>query len=65
MKLHEALEFAANKKVNEDGNTQSMEFFLKSFDRGLRPFRKILQYTEIARWKIENLNMLKTFVDLC
>jgi len=42
-----------------------MEFFLKSFDRGSRPFRKILQYTEIARWKIENLNTLKTFVDLC
>ena len=27
MRLHEALELAANKKVNEDGNIQSMEFF--------------------------------------
>ncbi len=34
MRLHEALEFAANKKANEDGKLQSLEFFLKSFDRG-------------------------------
>jgi hypothetical protein len=65
MRLHEALEFAANKKANEDGNTQSLEFFLKSFDRGSRPYRKILQLTEIARWKIENLNTFKTFIKVC
>jgi hypothetical protein len=57
MRLHEALEFAANKKANEDGKSQSLEFFLKSFDRGSSPYRKILQLTEIARWKIENLKL--------
>jgi hypothetical protein len=65
MRLHEALEFAANKKANEDGKSQSMGFFLKSFDRGSRQYRKILQLTEISRWKIENLNTLKTFIELC
>jgi hypothetical protein len=53
------------KKTNEVGNIQSLEFFLKNFDRGSRPFRKILQYTEISRWKIENLNTVKTFVEIC
>jgi hypothetical protein len=64
MRLHEALEFAKNKKTNDDGSAQSLDFFLRSFDRGSKPFRKILQYTEVSRWNVENLNTVKTFIEI-
>jgi hypothetical protein len=47
MRVHEALQFAALKFENEEASTvQSLDFFLKSFDKGSKPFRKILQRNE-------------------
>jgi hypothetical protein len=65
MRLHEALEFAASKKREDDIKpTQSIDFFLRNFERGSKPFRRILQHKEIKRWKIENLNTVKTFFEI-
>jgi hypothetical protein len=62
MRLHEALEFAASKKRQDDVKpTQSIDFFLRNFERGSKPYRRILQHKEINRWKIENLNTAKLF----
>jgi hypothetical protein len=65
MRIHEALQFAALKLENDEASTvQSLGFFLKSFDRGSKPFRKILQKNEVKKWKIANLNMVNTFLNL-
>ncbi len=65
MRLHEALEFAASKKREEDVKpTQSIDFFLRNLERGSKPYRCILQHKEINRWKIENLNTAKTFFEI-
>jgi hypothetical protein len=48
MRLHEALEFANSKKRDDDIKpTQSIDFFLWNFERGSKPYRRILQHKEI------------------
>jgi hypothetical protein len=69
MRLHEALQFAVDKRTNANANlavkpTQSLDFFLKSFERGSKPFRRILQFKERSKWKIETLNTVKTFCEI-
>jgi len=65
MRLHEALRYAVDRRANvNEAPTQSLEFFLKSFDRGSKPFRRILQHKEKSKWKIENLNTVKTFCEI-
>jgi hypothetical protein len=65
MRTHEALQFAVLKYGNEEASTvQSLDFFLKSFDKGSKPFRKILQRNEVKKWKIANLNTVNTFLSL-
>jgi hypothetical protein len=65
MRLHEALQFAKNKfDKNLNGTTKSMDFFLKSFEKGSKPFRRILQHEEVKSWKIEGLNTVKTFCEI-
>jgi hypothetical protein len=65
MRVHEALQFAKLKRGNADaGTVQSLDFFIKTFDRGSKPFRRILQHKAIKSWNIENLNTVKTFCDI-
>jgi len=65
MRLHEALEFTAAKNRNDDIKpSQSLEFFFRNFDRGSKPFRRILLAKELKRWKVENLNTAKTFIEI-
>jgi hypothetical protein len=65
MRLHEALEFMAAKKRNDGIKpSQSLDFFFRNFDRGSKPFRRILLTKELQRWKIENLNTAKTFIEI-
>jgi len=65
MRLHEALQFARNKfDKDTSGTTKSLDFFLKSFEKGSKPFRRILQFKEIKTWKIEGLNTVKTFCEI-
>jgi hypothetical protein len=65
MRLHEALQFAVLKLGNDEASTvQSLDFFLKSFDKGSKPYRKILQRNTVKKWKIANLNTANTFLSL-
>jgi len=65
MRLHEALHFAKTKfDKDSNGTTKSMDFFLKSFEKGSKPFQRILQHAEIKSWKIEGLNTVKTFCEI-
>jgi hypothetical protein len=65
MRVHEALQFYVNSRKNyEESPAVSLEFFIKSFNRGSKPFRTILRYAENSRLKIENLNTVTTFFSL-
>jgi hypothetical protein len=64
MRLHEALAFYARQYANNEGPSQSMIFFLKSFEKGSKPFRRILQYNEINRSTVSNISTVKTFFTL-
>jgi hypothetical protein len=65
MRLHEALQFAVDSRRNEEAlPSQSLDFFLKSFEKGSKPFRRILRYKENSKLKICNLNTVKTFFEL-
>jgi hypothetical protein len=66
MRKHAALHFS----VNRDGNVaqpmapQSLNFFLKSFGKGSKFFRRILQDADLKRLDINNLNTVVTFVGI-
>ncbi len=65
MRLHEALQFYVNSRKNDEQTfAVSLEFFIKSFNRGSKPFRTILRYAENSRLSIENLNTVTTFFSL-
>jgi hypothetical protein len=65
MRLHEALQLFAGRIRNEIAVApQSLEMFLKSFNKGSKPFRKILQYEENKSLNISNLNSVTTFCAL-
>jgi exonuclease III len=50
MRLHEALGVVVNNnRGNEDKPTMSLEFFVRSFEKGSRPFRRILCYNSLKR----------------
>jgi hypothetical protein len=60
MRLHEALQFAVDsRRNNEQLPTQSLEFFLKSFEKGSRAFRRVLRFKEDSKLKINKLNTVK------
>jgi hypothetical protein len=65
MRLNEAIQFDVDgRRNNEPLPTQSLEFFLKSFEKGSRPFRRILRYKEDSKLKINKLNTVKTFFEI-
>jgi hypothetical protein len=65
MRLHEALQYAVETRRNDEAfPSQSLDFFLKSFEKRSKPFRGILRYKENSKLKIRNLNTVKTFFEL-
>jgi len=65
MRVHGALQFYKNKiGVTEPAPEQSLEFFLRSFKKGSKPFRRILEYREFSGLKIAELNLVTTFVTI-
>ncbi len=64
MRLHEALAFYSRQFVNNEGPSQSLQFFLKTFDRGSKPFRRVLQHAEISRITVAGINTVQTFFSL-
>jgi hypothetical protein len=65
MRLHEALEFYKNKKNNDAvGPAVSIEFFMKTFTRGSKPFRKILGYSDVSKQKIERVHTVQSFFEI-
>jgi hypothetical protein len=65
MRLYESMQFSVNNRRNMDIKpTQSMDFFLKSFETESKPFRRILGYKEKMGYNIATLNTVKTFTEL-
>jgi hypothetical protein len=66
MRLHEALEFYKNKKANNEnpGPAVSIEFFMRTFTRGSKPFRRILCHNEYSKQKIEKVHTVKSFFEI-
>jgi hypothetical protein len=64
MRLHEALAFYSRQYVNNEGPSQSLQFFIKTFDRGSKPFGRILQHDENSRVTVAGINMVQTFFSL-
>ncbi len=65
MRLYEALQFTVNSRRDDEiKQSQSLEFFIKSFEKGSKPFRRILNYRESIGYNISTLNTVKTFSDL-
>jgi len=65
MRIHEALQFTKDSRREGDSKpTQSLEFFLKSFDKGSKPYRRILRFKENSKLKISTLNTVKSFFEI-
>ena len=65
MRIHGALRFYKNSRRNaETLPTQSIDFFLKTFQRGSKPFRRILTNVKVNNLKIESTNSVRTFFTL-
>jgi len=64
MRLHEALDFYARQYANNVGPSQSVAFFLKSFEKGSKPFRRILQHNETNRSTVGGITTVKKFFSL-
>jgi hypothetical protein len=64
LRLHEALGVFSENKPENNTLPQSLEFFLKSFDKGSKPFRRILMNTDIDKVKMSSVNTVKTFFTL-
>jgi hypothetical protein len=64
LRIHEALRFYAENKDDSAVPAQSLEFFMKSFEKGSKPFRRILQNAEIEKVRLSNVNTVKTFFSL-
>jgi hypothetical protein len=66
MRLHEALELYKNKKAGNDnpGPAVGIEFFMKTFTRGSKPFRRILCHSEFIKQKIENVHTVRSFFEI-
>jgi hypothetical protein len=61
MRLHEALQLANERHNDEEKPVQSMEFFIKSFTKGSKPFRRILNDSEFKKLQIEKVNTVTSF----
>jgi hypothetical protein len=69
MRIHESLEFSVRKIRDDMANAdpvppQSLDFFIKSFEKGSKPFRRFLQHGELKKLKINRLNTVLTFVEI-
>jgi hypothetical protein len=64
LRLHEALGVFSENKPENNTLPQSLEFFLKSFDKGSKPFRRILMDTDIDKVKMSSVITVKTFFTL-
>jgi hypothetical protein len=64
LRIHEALGVFSENKPDNDILPQSLEFFLKSFEKGSKPFRRILMNADIDKVKMRNVNTVKTFFTL-
>jgi hypothetical protein len=65
MRLYEALQFTVNSRRDDEiKQSQSLEFSIKSFEKGSKPFRRILNYRESVGYNVITLNTVKTFSDL-
>lgn len=65
MRLHESLQFYKDKKRDDNpGPSVSLEFFLKTFTKGSKPFRHVLKFGEFSKLNIANLNTVKTFFSI-
>jgi len=64
MRLHEALQFFANRRrgANVAKPSQSLEFFLKTFVKGSKPYRRIL--SESRSLDIQTLNTVTSFCNI-
>jgi hypothetical protein len=56
--------FVRNRRQEEVVAPQSTEYFLKSFGKGSKPYRRILQYNSLRSQNILTLNTVKTFCEL-
>jgi len=62
MRIHEALQFYKNsRRGNEPKLSQSLDWFLKSFEKGSKPYRRILETRENSNLDILSLNLVTTF----
>jgi hypothetical protein len=64
MRLHEALAVYSRQYANNAGPSQNLHFYLKTFDRGSKPFRRILQHAENIRTTVSGINTVQTFFSL-
>jgi len=64
LRIHEALRFYSDTKNDSAVPAQSLEFLMKSFEKGSKPFRRILQFADIEKLKLNNVNTVKTFFSL-
>jgi hypothetical protein len=65
MRIHEALQFTKDSRREGDRKpAQSFEFFLKSFDKGSKPYRRILRFKENSKLKISTINTVKSFFEI-
>ncbi len=65
MRIHESLQFyIANRREDEPVPDQSVGFFLKTFTRGSRPYRRILEYNINSKEKLAQNNTVVTFFRL-
>jgi hypothetical protein len=67
MRINGSLQFSTirqREREREATAPQSLEFFLKSLEKGSKPFSRVLQNAEIERLDINTLNTVVTFVEI-
>ena len=65
MRVHQALQFYSNKYDKAQlSPAVGLDFFLKTFCRGSRPYRRILESQQNSKLRISTLNTVVTFLNL-
>jgi len=64
LRLFEALNLFKNRWAGKSGPAQSLDTFLNGFEKGSKPFRRIIEYEAHSRLNISTLNTVKTFFEL-
>jgi hypothetical protein len=65
MRVHESLQFyVTNRRDDEPVPDQSVGFFLKTFTKGSRPYRRILEYNINSKENLTQNNTVATFFRL-